>query len=63
MKTCKNCYWYDNCEYAGQRCEYYDPIDGAENITMREYHEYLKERHREYQDIVKEQQDIPTDEV
>lgn len=58
MKTCENCYWCDKCADAGERCEYYDPIEGAENMAIREYREDLEERHQHYQDLIKEQQDI-----
>lgn len=58
MKTCENCLWRDQCPDAGKRCEYYDPIEGAENIAIREYHQDLDERHEEYQELIREQQDI-----
>lgn len=53
MKSCKNCYWYDKCDHTG-RCEYYDPIYGAEQIIRKEYEVALYERVSEYDDIVKE---------
>ena len=58
MKTCENCLWRDQCPDAGERCEYYDPIEGAENTAIREYHQDLDERHEEYQELIREQQGI-----
>lgn len=60
MKTCNNCYWHDKCPDAGKRCEYYDPVYGAEHIIEREYEESLKERVDEYEDAVAEQQGLYT---
>ena len=57
MKTCKNCYWYDKCTNHDERCEYYDPIFGAEKVVEREYEESLKERAEAYQEIVDEMND------
>lgn len=53
--TCNNCFWADKCDSAGERCEYYDPIFGAENIIANEYEDALKERVEDYQDIIEEQ--------
>lgn len=55
MKTCENCYWYEQCEDARERCEYYDPVIGYENIALREYIKDLREREEEYQGIIDEQ--------
>ena len=55
MKTCENCYWFDKCQDAERRCEYYDPVVCGENIIRREYEESLKERVEEYNDLVIEQ--------
>lgn len=58
MKTCENCLWRDQCTDAVGRCEYYDPVEGAENVAEREYRQDLDERHREYLELIREQQDI-----
>lgn len=55
VKTCENCYWFDKCQDAEKRCEYYDPVVCGENIIRREYEESLKERVEEYNDLVIEQ--------
>lgn len=57
MKTCENCLWRDQCPDTGERCEYYDSTDGAENIAIKEYYQDLDERHKEYQELIREQQD------
>lgn len=54
MKTCNNCLWYDTCDHT-ERCEFYDPIDGAENIALREYKAYLKEQADDDQETIDEQ--------
>lgn len=56
MKSCKNCYWYDKCSEHEERCEYYDPIYGADQIAVKEYQTDLKERAEEYRELVEEQQ-------
>ncbi len=61
MKTCKNCYWYGQCLEANERCEYYDPIVGADNLIRREYEKILKERVEYYGNLVHEQQDDDCD--
>lgn len=60
MKTCNNCLYCDNCsaeDKSNGRCEYYDPLIGAENIAKRQYEQDLKARAEEYLVIVTEQQD------
>lgn len=59
MKTCSNCYFFDNCnddDKAEGRCEYYCPLIGYENIALKEYEADLKMRAEEYQQVVEEQQ-------
>lgn len=62
MKTCKNCYWFGQCVGEGNRCEYYDPVIGSENVVLREYLQALKEREEDYKQLIIEQQDIREDE-
>lgn len=57
MKTCENCFWRDNCRDAGERCEYYDPVEGADSAAISEYRQDLDERNEEYQDLIREQQE------
>lgn len=54
-KTCENCLWRDQCPESGVRCEFYDPVDGAENIALREYKKSLYERSRDYLELLEEQ--------
>ena len=56
MKTCKNCYWYEQCARKAGRCEDYFPVYGFGRIIQAEYEDSLKERVEEYEDLVAEQQ-------
>lgn len=59
MKTCDNCYFFDDCresDKAKGRCEYYYPLIGSENIAIREFEEDLRMREEEYRKVVEEQQ-------
>lgn len=52
-KTCNNCLYQNMCDCT-ERCDYYYPLYGEENIAIREYNEALKERVEDYQEIVDE---------
>jgi hypothetical protein len=57
MKTCNNCYYFDNCsegDKSGGRCEYYYSLYAEENIVLNEYEESLRERVEVYQEIIDE---------
>lgn len=58
MRTCKNCYWYEQCADKGVRCEYYEPILHDNASVIREYLSDLKERAEEYDLVVREQQGL-----
>lgn len=55
-KMCKGCIWADQCE-SDERCEDYTPIDVDEE-DVEYYNQILKENTEEYEDLVKEQDDI-----
>ena len=42
-KDCKNCFWADQCDDQGKRCEYYYPLYGAEHIAENEYRKGKKD--------------------
>ncbi len=54
MKTCNNCLWYDKCDHAA-RCEFYDPIEGADTDALHEYNAYLKQMAQEDEDTINDQ--------
>lgn len=58
MKTCNNCFFFDNCsdhDKASGRCEYYYPLMD-ENVAVKEFEDDLRMREEEYRKVVEEQQ-------
>lgn len=54
MKTCANCYWYEQCGHLG-RCEFYFPLVDDDGKKTKEYKASLVERARDYKLVVDEQ--------
>jgi hypothetical protein len=53
MRSCENCIYSDICDCA-EVCEDFYPVRGYKYIKLHEYEDALRERAREYQEIVDE---------